>query len=425
MPAQRFKSDPNNARIHNEANVEIIKRSIGQSGFGRSILVAKDGTILAGNATYDAATQVGLDDAIVVDSDGSKVVVVRRTDLDPTDPKAVELALADNRANELSTWNVEKIEQTRLEMPGMIESMWSRADLDALLGPVVAAKSVKEPEQVPLPDPPVTKPGDVWQLGRHYLVCGDARDVNNYIFAERPFDLLWTDPPYNADVIGGVHDHRSPAHRAAGREDKKLANDKMTDLGYEEFLDGCWQAFGTTLRPGAIYYVCCGSGHEQTILRNVMTRHGFRVRQSICWVKQHFSLGHLDYQWKHETLLYGWTPGGPMERIPNGPMAAHYFCGDYTQTTVWEIDRPTQTADMSHPTRKPVELTARSIANSTKPDDWVLDPFVGGGATVLGCEHLGRRCYALDVDPRYVDLTVASWSEMTGQPAVRIRYGVQ
>ena len=276
--------------------------------------------------------------------------------------------------------------------------------------------------------PPRCNPGDVWQLGRHRLMCGDSTkeaDVAKLMGGERAH-LLLTDPPYNVDYQGGTKDKM------------KIANDNMDDVAFVGFLTAAFNCAIQAMRPGAVFYVwhADSKGYEfRTALKEV----GLTLRETLIWVKNALVLGRQDYQWRHEPCLYGWKDG-----------AAHYFVDDRSQSTVIEdagvdyrklkkdelLKLVLQLTDVSvpntviyedkptkndiHPTMKPVKLMARLIKNSTKQEQLVLDLFGGSGSTLIACEQINRKCFTMEYDPKYCDAILDRWEKLTGEEAERI-----
>lgn len=271
-------------------------------------------------------------------------------------------------------------------------------------------------------------PGDVWELGRHRLMCGDSTkeaDVAKLMGGEQT-DLLLTDPPYNVDYQGGTKDKM------------KIANDNMDDVAFVGFLTAAFNCAIQAMRPGAAFYVwhADSKGYEfRTALKEV----GLTLRETLIWVKNALVLGRQDYQWRHEPCLYGWKDG-----------AAHYFVDDRSQSTVIEdagvdyrklkkdelLKLVLQLTDVSvpntviyedkptkndiHPTMKPVKLMARLIKNSTKQEQLVLDLFGGSGSTLIACEQINRKCFTMEYDPKYCDAILDRWEKLTGEDAERI-----
>jgi DNA modification methylase len=286
---------------------------------------------------------------------------------------------------------------------------------------------------------PRVKRGDVIQLGRHRLMCGDATcqaDADR-LFGDRQADMVFTDPPYNVDYKGGTKDAL------------KIMNDKMSDSSFYRFLFDSFSALFPHTRPGGAIYVCHADS-EGLNFRRALLDSGYLVKQVLVWVKNSIVLGRQDYQWQHEPILYGWKPG-----------AAHHWCGDRKQSTairpgdmlsveedkdgfvlsfnvgfecvrirvpsfdvlaksegssVWLFDKPT--ASREHPTMKPIGLCARAIRNSSERGEIVADLFSGSGSTLIASEQLGRTCYAMELDPRYCDVICDRWENLTGGGAL-------
>lgn len=261
-----------------------------------------------------------------------------------------------------------------------------------------------DPDEAPdLAEETDVKRGDLFVLGDHRLLCGDATDAADVerLFDGSQADIVWTDPPYGVEyqtklsVEEAVKRHR----RTDGLE---VANDHPVQTR-ELVTDALRNA---PLKAGGAFYVASPSGDMETVFRAVLEEVGYQLRQQIVWVKDVFVMGRQDYHWRHETVLYGWQEG-----------AAHHWGGGRKQDTVWEIPRPRRSE--SHPTMKPVELVARSLGNSSRPREIVYDPFMGSGTTIIAAEQLGRRAYGMDIDPRYVAVAVERWETFTGRQAVK------
>ncbi len=387
-------SDPRNARKHGERNLAQIEGALREVGAARSIVVDEDGVVLAGNATVQAAKQAGLGRDRIVEADGTELVAVRRSGLTPAQKR--RLALFDNRAAELAEWDTEVL--ASLADDTDFSGLWDDDELAALLTSADSAPTdlLADPDEVPDPPAePVTQPGDVWVLGRHRLLCGDAtspEDVSRLMSGDLAA-LVFTDPPYGVAYEGGTADHLT------------IANDDLDDPAFHAFLRNAFTHMLAVTRPGGAIYAC----HDDSrglVVRQALVEAGWLLKQALVWVKQSLVLGRQDYQWRHEPILYGWKPG-----------ATHYFVQDRTQTTVWEIDRPSRSSE--HPTMKPVALVATGVANSSRPAEVVLDPFGGSGSTLIACEQLGRSARLLELDPRYCDVIVQRWEDVTGRQAVR------
>ncbi len=387
--------DPRNARKHAARNLATIEAALREVGAARSVVVDEDGVVLAGNATVRAAAAAGMSRVRVVDADGTELIAVRRAGLTPEQKR--RLALFDNRAAELAEWDTDVL--AALAEDTDLSGLWDDAELADLLaavdGPVVDL--LANPDEVSdVPEETVTHPGDLWLLGPHRLLCGDAtstEDVGRLMGGEQAA-LVFTDPPYGVAYEGGTADRLT------------LANHDLDDPAFLAFLTAAFSNMLAVTRPGGAVYTCHADSRG-LLVRQAFVSAGWLLKQFLVWVKQSLVLGRQDYQWRHEPILYGWKPG-----------AAHFFVPDRTQTTVWEVDRPSRSAE--HPTMKPVALVATSIGNSSRPGEVVLDPFGGSGSTLIACEQLGRSARLMELDPRYCDVIVRRWEQATGKTAERV-----
>jgi site-specific DNA-methyltransferase (adenine-specific) len=392
--------DSRNARRHTDRNLSQIEQALREVGAARSIVVDENGVILVGNATVQAASKVGIERVRVVDADGSELVAVRRTGLTPEQKR--RLALFDNRAAELAEWDTE-----------MLASLAEETDLSGLwdddeLAQVLAAEPppidpLADPDDVAeLPADPITQPGDVWQLGSHRLLCGDATkgaDLDRLMAGDRA-DCLWTYPPYGVAYVGKT------------KQALTIANDEAN--GLDGLLTTAFTNVTRVLVDGAPFYIAHPAGPLSLTFQQVLASLGWKVRQSLAWVKDSLVLGHADYHYRHEPILYGFLPGGKGRK---GRGSSTWY-GDDAQTSVFEIPRPKRSE--AHPTMKPVELIAGMLTNSTRPGDLVLDCFGGSGSTLLACELQGRAARLLELDPRYCDVIVQRWEAVTGKTASRL-----
>ncbi len=264
-----------------------------------------------------------------------------------------------------------------------------------------------DPDDVPdRPEVPWVKAGELYQLGEHRLVCGDATDAATVqrLFGEIPdADILWTDPPY-----GVAYQTKLSTEEAVARHRRtdglEVANDQPEDI--PALLRA---AFGLApLKPGGSFYVASPSSADVLpTFYSALADNAMPVRQQLIWVKDAFVMGRHDYHYRHEPILYGWKAG-----------AAHTFHGGRDQDTVWEIARPRRSE--THPTTKPVELVARALAFSSRPGDVVYEPFAGSGTTIIAAEQAGRRCLAVELDPHYAQVAIERWASFTGERAERI-----
>jgi site-specific DNA-methyltransferase (adenine-specific) len=271
---------------------------------------------------------------------------------------------------------------------------WSDEELAGLLVEELDPEELGDADEVPEPPAePVTRPGDVWLLGRHRLMCGDSTDTMamERLMENKPADLWLTDPPYNV------------AYEGKTAEALTIKNDSMTNSDFRQFLHDVYVAANCFLKPGASFYIWHADS-EGYNFRGAAHDVGWKVRQCLVWVKSVMVMGRQDYQWKHEPCLYGWTDG-----------AAHFWASDRKQTTVLEFDKPRRNGE--HPTMKPVELFEYLMSNSTKLGAVALDSFGGSGTTVIAAERLGRMARLMELDPRYCDVIVKRWQQFTGKTA--------
>ncbi len=380
VAVEQLAPDAGNARKHGRRNLEAIKASLTEFGQRRPLVVTSEMTVIAGNGTLAAARELGWPkvDVCVVPADW-------------TAEQANAYALADNRTAELATWDEDVLLQslTELDLAGWdVEALGFDAPdcLDTLV-----QDEVPEP-----PKDPLTKPGQLFGLGRHRLLCGDsthAADLSR-LMAGAKARMMFTDPPWNV----GIGLDSNPRHR----QRPGLANDDLPPEQFQAFLEG----FISAARPhieGDIY--CVLGACEWPRLDATLRQQGYHWSATVIWVKDHFVLGRSKYHRRYEPIWYGWHEDS------NSSFTTRRDLDD-----VWEIPRPS--ASEEHPTMKPVEVPARAVAYSSSKADVVLDPFLGSGSTLIACEQLGRACYGLELDAGYCDVIVRRWEALTGGRAV-------
>lgn len=381
-----------NARQHSDEQIAQIAASIAEFGFVNPILTGADGVLVAGHGRLAAARKLGL----------ATVPVVVLDHLTPTQRRA--LVLADNRLAELATWDdaLLRIELEALQDDGFDLDL-TGFDADALAElladeePQIEGRT--EDDAIPeMPEEPVSRPGDVWRLGPHRLVCGDATTAEAYarLFPDgERADMVFTDPPYNVNYANSAKDKLRGKHRP-------ILNDALGEGFYDFLFDALALIMAHT--RGAIYVAMSSS--ELDTLQAAFRAAGGHWSTFIIWAKNTFTLGRADYQRQYEPILYGWPEG-----------ATRHWCGDRDQGDVWAIKKP-QKNDL-HPTMKPVDLVERAIRNSSRPGDVVLDPFGGSGTTLIAAEKAGRVARLIELDPKYADVIVRRWQDWTGQQATR------
>jgi DNA modification methylase len=292
--------------------------------------------------------------------------------------------------------------------------------LGTLAGPEERRAGLTDPDEVPsAPEEPTVATGELWALGEHRLLIGDATSADDVarLTAEGQVDLLWTDPPYgvayqtNLSVDVAVARHR----RTDGLE---LKNDSLRPEQTRELVAAACRL--APLRAGGAFYLAAPAGPMHLEFMLALREAGLRLRQTIIWVKDRFVMGMTDFHYRHEPILYGDLGEKDFEPVLYGwdEGERHAFYGGRRLDTVWEIKRPG--ASPEHPTMKPVELVARALEYSTRPGDVVYDPFVGSGTTIIAAEQLGRRALALEIDPRYAQVSIERWEHFTGQQAERL-----
>ena len=389
-PAARLVPYAANARLHDDHQVALLADSLRTYGWLVPCLVAEDGTLIAGHGRLLAAIKLGIE----------TVPVIRVTHLSPEQVRAFRLL--DNKVTELGGWSDEllAVELKDLGEEGLaLESLgFGEDEIDRLLEGLDdgSGPSAEEDEVGERPADPITRPGDVWLLGEHRLLCGDATvlaDVER-VLGGGLADMTFTDPPYNVDYGNSAKDKLRGKNR-------KVLNDNLGD-GFQQFLyDACVNVLAVT--KGAVYV--CMSSSELHTLQHAFKDAGGHWSTFVIWAKNTFTLGRADYQRQYEPILYGWKEG-----------TDHYWCGARDQGDVWFVDKPARN-DL-HPTMKPVALVERAIRNSSKTRDVVLDPFGGAGSTLIAAERSGRQARLIELDPAYCDVIVERWQNLTGGQAV-------
>ncbi|ONF43295.1 DNA methylase N-4 [Marinobacter lutaoensis] len=392
-PLQRLIPYARNARTHDDGQVSQIAGSIAEFGFVNPILVGDDNVIIAGHGRLMAAQQLGLETV--------PVIVLRHL----TEAQRRALVIADNKIAENAGWNEEllKLELGDLQDLGFDLDVigFSDEELDELLGLEDESGHTDDDAVPEVEEEPVSKTGDLWLLGEHRLLCGDAtrREELETLMAGDLADMAFTDPPYNVDYGNSAKD------KLRGK-DRRILNDNL-GADFHAFLEA---ALGNLLAvtKGACYVAMSSS--ELDTLQRAFREAGGKWSTFIIWAKNTFTLGRSDYQRQYEPILYGWREG-----------ADHYWCGARDQGDVWFFNKPVKN-DL-HPTMKPVELVERAIRNSSKSRDIVLDLFGGSGSTLIACEKTGRRARVMELDPKYVDVIIRRWQEYTGEQARRAEDG--
>ena len=375
-----------NSRTHSDEQIAQLMGSIREFGFTNPVLIDEAGTIIAGHGRVIAATRMKLE----------TVPCIRLTHL--TDAQKRAYVIADNRlalnagwdeellANELSDLHADDFDMALLG--------FDTDELERLLHLGVGGEATGEVIEDEVPEPPVdpiTKPGDLYRLGQHRLLCGDSTKADNVskVLGGRVVHAIITDPPYGVDYVGKTK-AALPVHNDGRETLLPLLRDSLSLA-----KDACVN--------GGVWYVAAPAGPQFYEFATVLLELEI-WRQTLVWAKQSLVMGHSDYHYQHEAVFYGWKPG-----------AAHKAPPDRKQTTLWHFDRPTASRD--HPTMKPVALFAHMLKNSTTAGSHVYEPFGGSGTTLIAAEQLGRHCSAVEISPAYCDVIVKRWETLTGQKA--------
>ena len=420
----------NNPR-NNDSAVDAVASSIKNFGFKVPIVVDKDNEIIAGHTRLLAAKKLGYDE----------VPTIVAEDLDENQVRAFRLA--DNKVSELAEWDMDlleneirNIEDVDMESFGFGE-MLDDFDLQDI------EEDDYEDDNSLTKEEPLSKLGEIYQLGSHRLMCGDStksEDVSKLMDGVEA-DLVVTDPPYNVGYTGGktVIDGKLSPTSTGKNHQSGLYNDNLEDDEFIDFLTKSFSNIKNNLKKGGAFYIW-HADVERYAFEKSLRKNGLFLRQTLIWAKPHFAFGRQDYQWKHEPCLYGWRDGG-----------SHYFTDDRTHTTVVEdkpninhmskeelkdyskelleyidlgttlLREPSPNSNDMHPTMKPVKLLAHGIRNSSRKGEIVLDLFGGSGSTLIACEQLNRSCRMMEFEPMYVDVIINRWEKMTGEKAQLIQ----
>ena len=371
-----------------QGDVEAVAKSYKQFGQRKPIVATKDYVVIAGNHQLAAARQLGWDKIAVVITDDDELT-------------AKAFALADNRTAELGSYDDDLLADLLSEVSSVPELMdstgFSEDDLFDLIG---FDDEPEEEQEIEVPVEPKTNLGDMYKLGNHYLLCGDATELENY---KQNFDLLLTDPPYGVDYSNKkefLNEYDKGNANQTPIINDNLLNDEI-ELLWDKVFNNCY----IKSNKNSSYYIF-GANIDNLFfnLQNSIIKNNYLLKHQLVWVKNNFVLNRTDYKYQHEPILYGWKV-----------KEKHNFYGENNNSTVLNFDKPKQSK--LHPTMKPIELLQYLIINSTKVNEWVLDPFGGSGSTLIACEQIKRNCYMIELDPAYCDVIIERWENLTGQKA--------
>lgn len=379
VPIQELVPYINNARTHSAAQITKLRSSLREFGFVNPIIVDRDYSVIAGHGRLIAAKEEGF----------SEVPCVFVDYLTEAQKKAY--IIADNRYAEDAGWDEELLRLEIESLQGMefnVELLgFDPAELNKLL---TNDDDIQEDDfdvEAELQKPALTKPGDVWILGKHRLVCGDSTKPETYkvLMDGKKANLVVTDPPYNVNYEG-----------SAG----KIKNDNMGNEAFYTFLFDAFKSMEEVMAQDASIYVF-HADTEGLNFRKAFLDAGFYLSGTCIWKKQSLVLGRSPYQWQHEPVLFGWKKKGK-----------HMWYSDRKQSTIWEYDKPKKNGE--HPTMKPVALIANPITNSSMTGCIVLDPFGGSGSTLIACEQTDRICHIIELDEKFCDVIVKRYIEQIG-----------
>lgn len=402
----------NNAKLHPEEQIEQIKKSILEFGNNDPIAIDKNNVIIEGHGRLLALKELGY----------KEVEVIKLGHLTEEQRKAY--TLIHNKLTMNTDFDIEILE-SELTAINIIDMSDFDFDLSIESEEITIEDDYDVEEKLEQIEEPKSKPGDIYQLGEHRLMCGDSTSLEDVkkLMNEEQADLLLTDPPYNVNI--------------SNSDGMTIENDNMSDDNFKQFLNAAFENASASLKKGGAFYIWHGDS-ETVNFRNACEDNELSVRQCLIWVKNGFNFGRQDYKWKHEPCLYGWKDG-----------AGHYFIDEYNNPTVIEDnlnidllkkeelkklveellsdkipttiiheDKPLK--NDKHPTMKPINLLSFQIKNSSKKEEIVLDLFGGSGSTLISCEQLNRKCYMMEYDPKYVDVIIDRWETLTNKKAVLI-----
>lgn len=387
VPAGDLRPNPRNWRSHPKRQREALRGLLAEVGFANAILAREldDGSleIVDGHLrqSMDAAAIVPV---LVLDVDQEEADKLLAT----LDPLAAMAKADPEPLREL----LKSVETSSEDVRGLLGELAKAADVRAQLG-------LSDPDDIPEPAPPRARPGEIFLLGEHRLACGDSREPTlvKRLMGNQQAQLLLTDPPYGVGYSG-----KTP-------RGMQMQND--TSEGLTEFLSAAFVAIDAVIAAGAPIYLFHPAGPASVCFSTAISTAGWDIRQGLVWVKDSLVLGHGDFHYRHEPILYAGKPGKPLGRGRAG------WYGGHAETSVFEVSRPK--ANRDHPTAKPVELVSRLMANSSTFGDLVFDPFLGSGSSLVAAERLSRRLYGIEIDPAYLEVAIARWEGFTGKRATK------
>jgi len=389
----------NNPR-HNSKAIEPVKESILKFGFKVPLVIDKNNVIVCGHTRFYASKEIGLETVpcIVADDLNEKQIDAFR--------------LVDNRTSEFADWDFDKLAEELSELSDFDLEAFGFDDLMAGISDSFLSEKSEAQEDdydAELPVEPKTKLGDLWKLGNHYLLCGDATISENYekLLKEVKADLIFTDPPYGVNYAN----KNKVLNKLDGgnRLEKNIIKDDATDDDLYNLLFLTLKNLSEYTTNNVCYYITFAClNNSLYLLQKALLETGFLLKHLLVWNKNNHVLSFCDYNYKHEPILYGWKKRGTHNFIGKGEF----------KSTVWDIDKPQVSKE--HPTMKPLKLIENCILDTTNENGNVIDVFGGSGSTLIACEQLNRNCYMMELDPAYCDVIIDRWEKFTGKTAERI-----
>ena len=390
-PIDRIRPFADNVRLHDEKQLNYITQSINQFGFVNPVLVDAEGELIAGHGRLQAMKLL----------ERTEVPVIVLGHL--TEQQARAYRIADNQIPLSATWNEElyrkQLEEFMAEGFPIDALGWDPKDLDEFMS--VGTPGLTDPDETPEPvKNPIVRSGDMWALGQHWLLCGDCTNPEQVdaVIGNSGCNLMVTDPPYGVD-----YDPRWRLETGINKKHQKRAEGRVQNDDQADWREA-W-----ALYKGDVAYVWHGGLHAAEVARS-LTEVGFQIRSQIIWAKASLVIGRGNYHWQHEPCWYAVRNKG-------------HWRGGRQQSTVWHIQNMHRTqgnvddGKTDHSAQKPVECMKRPIANNSAPGDYVYDPFVGSGTTLIAAEQTGRRCLAIEINPVYAQMVIERWQNFTGHQA--------
>lgn len=394
VPMSAVKPYERNPRKNDDA-VDAVAESIRQCTYVAPIIVDENNVILAGHTRWKALQKLGRTTVQVCIADSL------------TEEQKRKYRILDNKTGEIAEWDddILRVELEGLDFDGFDFGL---LDLQAEPAPAAPPEITEDEFDEEPPEDPVTQRGQIWQLGRHRLMCGDATslaDVQMCIGGGQLADMVFTDPPYGV-AIGDKNKELAEVQGKGGRCTENIEGDTLPEAELYELLKTAFINVRQVTAADACYFVTSPPGGNLCLMMVMMRDAGIPVRHVLMWRKNAptFSIGRLDYDYQHEPIFYTWTE------------SHHNYRGGAFRSTIWDFPKPTKSR--LHPTMKPVALVANAILDGTLEDMIVLDPFGGSGTTLIACEQTGRSCRMLEIDPHYCDVIIRRWEEFTGEKAV-------